>query len=280
MRIALIAGLPVCLLIAFAAIAIDSNRLHVREITIRSDVFADIFGDRRIALISDTHFRYEEIGRARRLLAAIEAAQPDLILLTGDYVRWYGRHDDYARAFRFFERLQAPLGVFAVMGDADYSFPRQSCTFCHSRGGAELAGINQVQFLRDAYLEVPVGDRQVRIAGVDCWQDLQPDYSVVDSLAAGQPTILLSHTSLVYHHLRNDREVLVVAGDTHGGQFYLPAFAWKLLQRKPDPEHMHGLFGEGPRLLYVTSGAGTTDLRFRFGVPPEVALLRFVPVSE
>jgi len=86
---------------------------------------------------------------------------------------------------------------------------------------------------------------------------------------------LLSHTSEIYKNISRAREILVLSGDTHGGQVLLPAWFWRLTRRKPDPEHIHGLFSEGNKALFVTRGLGTSVVHFRLGAPPEIVVLEF-----
>jgi hypothetical protein len=89
------------------------------------------------------------------------------------------------------------------------------------------------------------------------------------------PAIVLSHFSSVYNYINGKEDVLVLSGDTHGGQIYLPEFIWKIIKIKPDTKHKYGLYQDENKALYVTSGIGTSDIPFRLGVPPEVVLFEF-----
>ena len=115
--------------IALGAVAYrDSTRLSIRHVRITHHPVAEILRGKTALLLSDVHLAADKAGLRQRLLRTIRRLRPDLILLTGDYVVWYGSRDDYAQVWQFLQALQAPLGVFAVMGDADYSFARQSWT--------------------------------------------------------------------------------------------------------------------------------------------------------
>ncbi len=266
-------------LIASGFVVHDSSEVKTQSVVIKNKAFAEVLAGKKIAHLSDLHLIAKHVSKTDSLLKKLRSIRPDMILLTGDYVRWYGKPQDAEVVFNFMRKLTAPLGVFAVMGDSDYSLSTAECVFCHSEGGAKLQGLNQTRFLRDSFFDVEIEGRTVRIAGIDCGASIEPfrkiDSALMDSLTAIQPTILLSHSSLAFTKVPEDRHVLTLAGDTHGGQVWLPTFLWKILKRKPDPEHMHGLFQYGAKMLYVTSGVGTSDMHFRFGVPPEIAVFEF-----
>lgn len=268
------AGLAVLLLCSYF-LATEAD-IRVQRLIISTPAFVETLAGKKIIHLGDMHFDQYSGARGTRILEILDKIQPDLILLTGDYVEWHGSKDDYRYAFDFLSRLQAPLGVYAVMGDADYSFTRHSCLFCHRAGSADPPDLHRVNFIRDNYVDLTIGDKILRLAGIDCWPPLEPDLTLADSLIArNHPTILLCHTSLVYAPIPAHENVLVLSGDTHGGQIYLPDAFWKLTHRKPDPEHIHGFFHEGNKMLYVTSGIGTTDIPFRVGVPPEIVVFEF-----
>ncbi len=63
------------------------------------------------------------------------------------------------------------------------------------------------------------------------------------------PAIVLSHISLVYNSINKDKDVLVLTGDTHGGQIFLPEFIWKIIKRKPDVEHKYGLYQNKKKII-------------------------------
>jgi len=252
-----------------------SNVLTTRSIDLSQLAFSDPLKGKKAVLLSDIHLSAEHTRRADALLADIAAIDPDIIFLVGDFVPWGATKADYSAVFDFLRHLDAPLGIFAVLGDADVQLGRASCTFCHSQDLRKPTRLNHVQFIRDNFVDIAVNGDTVRIAGLDSWEEKLPEMVKLPRLLSRSPTILLSHASLVYKGVPENRDVLVLAGDTHGGQVYLPGLVWKLWRRKPDPDHMYGLFNDGRKYLYVTSGIGTSGLPFRLGVPPEIAVFHF-----
>lgn len=236
---------------------------------------ASAFGNLKMVMLSDLHIGKTWPVAVSKALKIINKLKPDVIFLTGDYVVWGGKKAEYDKAISFLSRLKAPLGVYAVMGDADYQFSRKSCEFCHEKGSAYPAMRHQVKFLRNSQAVIKAGKKEIYIAGVDSHS--QKDYTLkkINKLLNGSSSILLSHSAIPYNYIDPNKNVLVLSGDTHGGQIYLPGFIWKISKRKKDTMHMYGLYNDKNKFLYVTSGIGTSGMPIRLGVPPEVVLFEF-----
>lgn len=254
---------------------IEPGHLTVTTIDIREGRLAHILAGRKIALLSDLHFGDDGEPIAAAALRRLKEIRPDLILLTGDYVDWGSRAPAYDHALAFLARLQAPLGVFAVLGDADRTFSRKSCEFCHEPGSGAPTQRHSVVFLKDAQktIATPLGD--FLIIGIDPERGAHPTSHIWQFLEGETPALLLSHTSEIYKNISGAREIMVLSGDTHGGQVLLPAWFWRLTRRKPDPAHIHGFFREGKKALFVTRGLGSSGVHFRLGAPPEIVVLEF-----
>lgn len=66
--------------------------------------------------------------------------------------------------------------------------------------------------------------------------------------------------------------VLVLSGDTHGGQIYMPAFLWRKVFGDGKGQVRSGMIADGARSLFVTNGVGTNFAPLRFLCPPEIVL--------
>ncbi|KHE93268.1 MAG: hypothetical protein SCABRO_01031 [Candidatus Scalindua brodae] len=237
---------------------------------------ASVFKDLKIVQLSDLHIGSKLSAPIDQTLNILSELKPDLILLTGDYIEWNGNKVAYDNAIDFLSHLSAPLGVYAVMGDSDYSFPRRSCGFCHEEGSAHPPTQHQVKFLRNSQSVIEMEGGKISIIGIGRDSDYDSGSKTINNMLIDNPAIVLSHFSLAYNNINKDKNVLVLSGDTHGGQIFLPEFIWKIIKRKPDTEHKYGLYREEKKSLYVTSGIGTSDIPFRLGVPPEVVLFEFM----
>ena len=264
--------LLLCIVIAYG-LWIEPFQIDVRHITIRTSKFKHVLKGKTVVHLSDLHIR--AIGRReKKVLALMEELDPDLILMTGDYVRWRG---DYNPAISFFSNLRANIGVWAVMGDYDYSDTRNSCLFCHN---SEIDGNGPehgVHFLRNRAkrLILPGGD--LFIVGVSTvnirFAPLNGEFGIPS--IKGQPRIILSHSPLLFDVIDERQEVLILAGDTHGGQIALPRWMWRLLDYEKCALYAQGMFQEGKKRMYVSRGIGTSFPHFRLLRPPEVVVFHF-----
>jgi predicted MPP superfamily phosphohydrolase len=213
----------------------------------------------RIALVTDTHYSRtvppEDIERA---VQATLAARPDLIVLGGDYVTW-GDRGYVGGAADLLAPLQAPHGVFAVLGnhDDDRDMP------------AALAA-KGFTVLKDARTRILVRNEPVEIAGIRFWTRRAERIASVLRGAQGT-TVLLAHDPRVLREAANLDIPLVLSGHTHGGQIVLPGLGAVAARRFPV------VAGAGQRentSIYVSRGVGTVYLPVRVNCPPEVAVVK------
>src|SRR6185295_4115722 len=87
-------------------------------------------------------------------------------------------------------------------------------------------------------------------------------------------TILLSHQPSVLEIEEVKKVSLILSGHTHGGQIKLPWLGTPARFATKDLRYAQGLFKYGEVQLYVSSGTGVIGLPVRFGVRPEIAVLR------
>jgi len=184
------------------------------------------------------------------------AEEPDLILLAGDVFQGtpaeLSVHEDAMRAL--LGRLHAPHGVYLVRGDHD---PGDYAD--------RLVHGTRVTVLDDKEVDVPVGDRRLRLGGNRLrWR--HPDAVALrrqldsDAPDDGTLRILLAHRPDAALDLRpapGSRIDLVVAGHTHGGQIVVPGFG-PLMTATRVPRHVAagGLHEIDGNPIYVGTGVG------------------------
>lgn len=256
---------------------IEPYWIEVSRVEIVDPALARAWGNIRLLHISDLHISRPG-RREKHLLKIIAGQQPDIIFITGDLAQW---NTDPAPTINFIKQLAAPLGVYAVLGDADLSSGRRHCLFCHP-GFAVHSRRHHPYFLRNEVIRIKLpADKSMLVAGIT------PEESR-DNLAAlalpddtREPVLLLSHFSRPFALDRQKRIKLCLSGDTHGGQIKMPMLLWRKLSGKSDPEHRAGLYKIGKSWLYVNRGLGVTArLPVRIGVRPEVALISFKAGKE
>jgi predicted MPP superfamily phosphohydrolase len=221
----------------------------------------------RVAVIADLHTGapHVSLSKASRVVTRVNSERPDLVALLGDYVdpRVTGATPvPIAAIASALGRLEAPLGVVAVLGNHDWV-----------EGGREMAAA-----LREAAVTVldneavPVG-RGLWVAGVADAGVRQPDLgAALAAPPAHAPVLLLSHNPDVFPEVP-ERVSLTLSGHTHGAQVDLPLVRDRVTPSRFGAHYAGGVFEERDRLLFVSRGVGTSRLPVRFLAPPEVALL-------
>lgn len=220
----------------------------------------------RIAHLSDIHVgRMTPAAHVRAAIDLANAAAPDLVALTGDYVCWRRHEIDAAR-----EQLAGLRArrVLAVLGNHDYftSGPRM-------RAALTACGY---EVLRNQATATDVAGAPLWLVGVDDPVTRHHDF---DAAFAGvpptAPRVVLCHSPDVAGELPAYRADLTLAGHTHGGQMFVPGVTDKLLARV-GLHHRRGFYQLGPQSqLYVTPGVGFSGVTSRFGegTQAEVAVL-------
>ena len=222
--------------------------------------------------LSDLHIK-KIGGREQKVLKIVKRLKPEFTLLTGDYVGWKG---DYAPALTFMARLKAQVGTWAVMGDYDYSDSRRSCLFCHEEGTGKPAAIPHLNFLRNRIIDLPYRGGKIKLGGIDPegygYKELAKKLPGLKSVG---PLILLSHSPLVFDTLSERSSLLVLSGDTHGGQVILPRWFYRVTGYVKNVRYNQGFFKKERKMMCVSRGLGTSHIPVRILRKPEVVVIRF-----
>jgi predicted MPP superfamily phosphohydrolase len=225
----------------------------------------------RLVQITDPHLGpFMSEARLREIAERAVAADPDLVLLTGDFLTMES-HDARASLARALSPLSAlPGRVFACRGNHDHEAPE-------TVAGA-LADIGATLLVDDERtVETPAGP--VQILGVDFhFRDRQRRTERVFKAHPRLPGALrlaLLHDPGAFRHVPDGEADLVLSGHTHGGQLGLlvlglPHTFVSAFTQIPD----HGLWALGRNRLYVHRGTGHYGFPLRVGVPSEESLLR------
>jgi predicted MPP superfamily phosphohydrolase len=226
----------------------------------------------RLVQLSDSHANWINMPpvRLRRIVAAINARHPDLVVLTGDYTSGFiftVPHMRLSAALAPFSLIRAPLGVVAVPGNHDE--PRWTRIYMALGPVKLLAGTT-----------VDVGP--LVLAGAESMAT-PPDplgnlARAIARVPPGKPVIALAHEPYAFATLPA-RAALLIAGHTHGGQIRLPLLGTRRTDAFFD-SHLRGVYREHGQVMIVSSGAGTSILPLRIGVPPEIVEIELVPVSR
>lgn len=219
----------------------------------------------RLVQLSDLHIN--RFGSYHREVAeAVNALQPEVILLTGDYLEEQRR---LMEVREFLELLKAPQGIFAVQGNWEY------WARLEGENLRRKFAVSGVTLLINQRLDLDVRGVPLSILGLDFPSPSDHLARLSDLAESERVNLLLSHVPAFEHQLLGERVDLVLSGHTHGGQVRLPLLPPLYLPRYSG-DLVAGLFQVGPfqTPLYVNRGIGTSVFPARFLCPPEITLLR------
>lgn len=253
-------------------ILVEPYRIEIRHVWIEDSGLGKILEGETVVHLSDLHI--SQIGKkAQKVLSILDEVQPDIIFLTGDYVSWQG---DVEPSLEFLSNLKAKIGIWAVMGDYDYSYSRKSCLFCHEQGSGNPTKRHQVQFLRNTLEKIDLPNGSLWIGGIDLEGGKLTSLNRKTPIWKGkEPAIILSHNPLNFEQLDEKHNVLMLSGDTHGGQVLLPSWVWGILGYEKNARYNQGLYEKGRKKMFVSRGIGTSHVPVRIGRRPEVVVLHF-----
>jgi uncharacterized protein len=252
---------------------VEPTWLEVNRMALPVRGLAPAFQGIKIAHLTDFHYgAHIPSGYIEGALERAQAEKPDIIALTGDFIDRGPRH--VGEAARLFRDLKAPLGVFAVLGNHDFSVHNVRGVRRHPhlhRAIVDALGAHGVIVLRNRSVRFNKGGAGLVVAGIDdLWSRECDPRAAFEDQCPHTPRVVLAHNPQTVEHFHNHRADLVLSGHTHGGQIDLPVLGRVLLGRKAK-RWAAGLYPHNGGHVYVNKGVGF-GWRFRFGVRPEIAV--------
>jgi len=222
----------------------------------------------KIVQLSDIHLHpYTQIGLVEEAVQIVNELQPDIIVLTGDYV--------FDSAQAIFElapalaKMNARYGIYSILGNHDLWTNAKVV----QKGLAESG----IPVLINAGLTLDIEGEGLYLAGLDDGWSGQPDLdSALEGCPMKTPVILLMHEPDFVDGIAQDgRVALQLSGHTHGGQVRVPGIG-PLALPKYGRKYDIGLHQVGQTMMYVNRGLGVIGPPVRFNCRPEITEIALV----
>lgn len=249
----------------------ENHALKCTHVAVASKKVPPMFEGYRIVQISDLH--NARFGKGQKKLAAlVGAAQPDIIVVTGDLID--KRRPGTGNALRFAELAVRIAPVCYVAGNHE----AKSKEFPRLKEALEKLG---VRILQNAAVPLERKGERIVLAGLTDARFFTSDKKAFAEVSAqalrafmpqdGAFTVLLAHRPELFSVYRAAGADLALCGHAHGGQFRIP-FLGGLIA--PDqglfPKYSEGLYCEEGKYMVVSRGLGNSSVPIRLKNRPEV----------
>lgn len=251
---------------------IEPTWLKVRHLTLRIPDLPFNLDGLRLVHLSDLH-----VGSAiprwflQHVMETTKALEPDLIVLTGDYV--HTRPDDVSEITTLLQQLHAPSGTFAVLGNHDYAV--------NYPGEEGIPGVEEqvitaleradVRVLRNQWEPIGGGMHPLALFGIDELLSHRARISPLETIPTTLPRLVLCHNPDIVPFLADQSFDVLLCGHTHGGQVRIPPFPPPVTSTR-SRRFWGGLYSVGRGQVFVTRGIGYT-WRARLASRPECVLI-------
>ena len=215
----------------------------------------------KIIGISDLHLGYT-IGKGElaEWVEMINAEKPDMILIAGDIVDSSITPVEQQKMWEELNRLDAPLGVYACLGNHDYfADTTKSEPFMRKAG---------IKLLKD---EAALVNNEFYVIGRDDRTNERGRQSL-EELTAGldksKPILVMDHQPYELEKVEAAQVDFQLSGHTHRGQVFPISWVTDRVY-----EISHGYLQKGQSHIYVSSGIGLWGGKFRIGTQSEYLVL-------
>jgi predicted MPP superfamily phosphohydrolase len=235
-------------------------QISEREVVIHKK--AGNYKEIKIVGLSDLHLGVNmDKNRLKRIVQRVNVQNPDLIIIAGDVVDNNVLPLTEEKMWEELGQLQAPLGVYACLGNHDY-----------------MSGIeSSLDFLRQTNIRLLIDD--TALVDNSFWligrDDLQGNRRR-ESLAAlvaktdtALPLLLLDHEPVDLNDAEQNGIDLQFSGHTHRGQIWPVSLMVDKMY-----ETAYGYNRKGNTQYYISSGIGLWGPPFRIGTHSEIAVFK------
>lgn len=270
----------------------ERNQLLTTEYTIVREELSPEFDGMRLVYLTDLHDK--EFGvENQRLVEAIRAAKPDMILVGGDTpVVKNSKPSSVRVTLSLIERLAKEYPVYYAYGNHELRLKTRDLhkeTHQELLSGLRAAG---VRVLDDRSETWHGSAGSLTLTGLTLPWSAYPKYHKeplqadlierkVGTIPAKDIRILMAHTPLYREEYAQWGADVTLCGHYHGGTINLPVVGGVM---SPDyhlfPGICRGRYETAGKTMIVSGGLGTHSINIRFGNKPEIVVLKLTCRKE
>ncbi|MCH2235770.1 MAG: metallophosphoesterase [Crocinitomicaceae bacterium] len=260
-----------------------SYKVHAHKVKIKN--LPERFHKLKIVQISDIHSgSFYDKEAVNKGIDLILSQKPDVIFFTGDLVN--DSADEMKPYIDIFSRLQAPLGVYSVLGNHDYGdYGAWDDDIAKSENFEKVKHLHFElgwRLLMDEHIYLRKGDDKIAVVGVQNWGTGFHQEGDIKKAMYGCDApvkLLLSHDPTHW-----DEQVkgqypdinITFSGHTHGAQMGIETHGFKWSPVSLRYSKWAGLYQEEDQYLYVNRGFGFIGYPGRIGIWPEITVMTLI----
>lgn len=244
---------------------IEPEWLTIEKVTVPLKNLPAALEGFKIVQLSDFHlYPFTQIDLIQEAVVLANSLQPDLVVLTGDYV--LETADSIFEVAPVLTGLNGKYGLFATLGNHDWWTDSQVI-----KQGLQESNIS---LLDNMGVSLSVGKNQLYLAGIDdCWSGRPDLNAALEGMKGRETAVLLAHEpDFADEFAQNGRIQLQLSGHTHGGQVRIPGIGAPVLPPYGQKYDM-GLNKVQEMWVYTTRGIGVIGPAVRFNCSPEITEL-------
>lgn len=254
---------------------IATSGLNVKEYKVVNDKIIDEYHGLKIVHLSDIHFGSTITENdLDHLVNKVNELNPDIVVITGDIIDERISYDKNI-LIDYLKKIQSKLGKFAISGNHDlplddFNSIVEESGFTNLDNTYKLIYANSskpiiISGISSNYSDSSnIGTKTAKFDNyiANLTDDIKPIYS-----------ILLIHEPDFIDSLNIDNYDLILAGHSHGGQVKLPLIK-KLYTPYGAKKYYDEYYKVNQTDLYISSGLGTSKLKFRLFNRPSINFYR------
>ncbi len=254
---------------------IEPELLIVHQEVITSRTLSVDAKSLKIAQFSDTHLGEDyTIKNLKKTVAKINEQAPDIIIFTGDLIDNNKEYEETEAITRELSALKAKICKVAVYGNHD-----------HGGNGTRrykmiMEGSGFILLDNSSYIVELEANQKINIMGIDDLLLGRPDIKkTTRNINKDHYNIFISHAPDVADELKAYPIDLQLSGHSHGGQVTIPFIGSPLTPpyAKKYIKGMYTIEGSERMQLYVNTGLGTSQLKYRFFNIPQITVFNLKP---
>jgi predicted MPP superfamily phosphohydrolase len=251
---------------------IEPYWIKTEQVMVHDAALADVLSGVTVVQISDIHLEGGIGYRERELIAKVNAINPDLLFITGDFFSYKQKLELPAELKALTEIIRSfrvTTGIFGVQGNYDHPLRNPAILSEFKSAGIDIL------FNENRLVALP-NHKTLYLAGFDDSQNKRANLFAFRGIPQDVPVVLLAHDPDNFGTAIGAGVNILLAGHTHGGQIGIP-FLIHNSHSANKSSFMSGLFGSGETKMYVNQGIGTSGIPIRFFCRPEITVIKVLP---